>query len=981
MCRPVFHIALEDHVLPCGYAPAVPLTPRNAKILASDPLGITSRAENARISALATLNKQAEKPLRNSVTVARPNSTVVGNIGEEAEEKSGNPHKNLQVDSGENHSVSADVLEQNLARLRVLGYHGLVKRIGNIQDYPWREILTVEHPEHIEQLVDLYELIELKSGQRTEQEKQRVLRFATELARTKPKDTDAILGRLIYLLNESPQMISDKVLEARQEEALRYIHDAFRKKLEAAKSSLSFLRHIHKKTAIQSSEVVPANQLAIIAANSLLPDTGRINFGLFEDVAEFFAFAGGLSKEHESEFRTVLNRFSKTPQFREQLHAVKKPESEESPANVVIRSTLGIPYFVPLNNIDAQRTALASLLSHLRQGKDGSCFATPLAIVLLKSHSEKCLEDFSALLGSAKITRRVNNVIQDFPFLLRISEKNLDKVLELDAKGRILSCASDPTFVWEAPGIISACRAMNIELTKDAIEDVLEHYEQSDPSKKGRHRLTVKILLQELANKAKTIPRNSQEGLGTLYLKGCFAFQSQESNPLLHVWENAIAGMAEADESGMVRSTIVSCVAEVLNAKIRTACRDNPALKKLLRQSIRTELSKRLHLQYDPMIFSDDTSQDEHSTEGAFVLYDKNHCSLPASWVRIDSPTAFQGFISRILEEAKKSVKSQKGEFDKSLKKDFSRIVDVLCQYAGTTDFVVDCLRQYYPQNAALSDPLQHYANIKYAPWVTKCGNNFSKVIQVYLEDFQKSKWEHCYPLTVDMLFEKVYQMGISRCKETDAECNAPRLIPARIPGLHAFNIMLDHPSLSGLWKQDRGSAAWLFRKVVLPGKKFAESPIDPASQKKFVDHVLSKLVPPGKTQEMQRILEAMPLNMAVKDLREKVLQTLLDMPIDEISSPREVALTLDGLIVESLTEAAHRSFSSSVVHFADTNWTDGSEDVHFCLLVNPGNGALEMWSCTGNGKKMFPMGQERWIRNSQWEFFTSLDKISAIPH
>src|SRR5262249_19673010 len=119
---------------------------------------------------------------------------------------------------------------------------------------------------------------------------------------------------------------------------------------------------------------------------------------------------------------------------------------------------------------------------------------------------------------------------------------------------------------------------------------------------KNTVKISIKKLLQEIVKSSKTLSVASNEGLGFLYVKACFAFQAQENNPLLKIWENAIAGMAEADKNGMIKSSLIGSLMWTLKPQIITLFAKDPKQRRLVAKSIKRELIERLHLQFDPVI-------------------------------------------------------------------------------------------------------------------------------------------------------------------------------------------------------------------------------------------------------------------------------------------------------------------------------------------------------------------------------------------
>jgi len=58
------------------------------------------------------------------------------------------------------------------------------------------------------------------------------------------------------------------------------------------------------------------------------------------------------------------------------------------------------------------------------------------------------------------------------------------------------------------------------------------------------------------------------------------------------------------------------------------------------------------------------------------------------------------------------------------------------------------------------------------------------------------------------------------------------------------------------------------------------------------------------------------------------------------------------------------------LIHFADTNLHSGVHDVHFCFLVNPGSGKVEVWQVNDDNSGLTPLDQRHVCKNARWEIY-----------
>ncbi|MFQ5729279.1 MAG: hypothetical protein ACE5GN_02845, partial [Waddliaceae bacterium] len=840
-------------------------------------------------------------------------------------------------------SESAHVTAASLQRLRKKGFLGLAKKLEKEKGYPRDDILKFDNPMLIEQLLDLYEMLALKGDLIEKPGPDNVFKFALHLAKDESLNNSQVLGELICLLNTRSEEIFSSIEPENLQKSVDWIHQNFAHQLEGINSRLLDLKALHSRTGIQNENIAVKNRLPIEIAQILISGTGRVNVGIIDNLLEVFLTNSDQPINYEINLAYALRLLQVSPKLREKLSRISKPSSPKAPANVVIRTSLELPYDTSITNVDAIKTALAAILSHLRQGSDGSCFVTPLAIELLSSHLDRCVDDYATLLQSSKLTRMVNKNTTDFPFLLRMGNKNLDQSITLTREGRIVQKENSKGLLREAPGIIAACQAIHIEAPSSGIAEVIRRLFKETKSDQETLQTTICSILKELIKYARQANPSKNEGIAALFMKACFAFEAQENNPLLQVWENAIAGMAEAEESSMVRSAIICSVMDTLKGKIKEILPSQPLQRKKLSRTLQSELISTIHLQYDPIVPNGEVAKDQRSTEGAFVLYDKTDDPPLSNWFRVDNPKAFQEFVSRIIERAKKELKKEREALTKKERKALHQAIQHLSKYVKTTDFIATCLSQYYHENTGIRDPIANFANIQYAPWITKSGNNFSKVIQVYLEDIWKGKRDHFFPLHPTELLIKIIEMGkqFSVDEKKAYESNPYRLIPIRIPGVHAFSLMLGHPTLSQAWGKSDNTEAWILEHVVAPGKEVAGRTIEQRTRDELIQLTCQELVGPEKVNSFLERTRSIPNNIPIKEFRTQLLEALLHIGSPAGISPSQLPFQLDTYLYQCLPKREKIRLESSAVHFADTNWSDGIYDIHFCFTINPGNGKL----------------------------------------
>ena len=89
-----------------------------------------------------------------------------------------------------------------------------------------------------------------------------------------------------------------------------------------------------------------------------------------------------------------------------------------------------------------------------------------------------------------------------------------------------------------------------------------------------------------------------------------------------------------------------------------------------------------------------------------------------------------------------------------------------------------------------------------------------------------------------------------------------------------------------------------------------------------------------------------------------------------------ETKLEVDKLIVETLPHDLKEKLNKTIIHFADTNLHSGMNDIHFCFIVNPGTGKIEVWQITDDNSKIMPLDQNLIVKNKTWEIYLYPDEL-----
>lgn len=820
-----------------------------------------------------------------------------------------------------------------IEKLKQQGFLDLAHKLTTYRSYPWPEIATLSDAGLMEQLADLWELTRNRSA----------MNFCISIARNKTGELDAklFLGKVIYLISQGVP-VEPHLEQSTADAFLKWVDIAFKEHMSAAINSLKEYRKCHLKTSLQDPDIAMSSRTPIMISQMLLTPNGKINAGIIPLIAETFVADSQHPSSHEQDLLYGLQLLQESAKLRKTFSTYFS-RTVSGPAEEVVRTVLNLSPSERVTSVHVRRTALSAFLAHLRQSPNGSCFADATAIQLLALQRKQCLDDWRTLLYTNKLERSHTS----FPFINSIGNLETDAILQVDQNGLAHKDGKE-FFLWEAPGIQAACDALGLHNHKDAVLSALKGIDGQLSIKK------ILELLSQLTNKSLTT--------------ALFAFEAQTSHPLLKVWRNAIAGMAEAKD-GMVNKAILTAVSSALsNLKFKGLTPEQERSLERLDHVILQTMQTRMRLAYDPSI---QTSKGSHY-QGAFILFDNGSQKDPAKWTRIDDKKAFQEFLLRILKDL-----SSPAVLSPVKKQSFrNAAIQQLINHVQSDRFILNVLKHYHPENENVSS--QSIESLPFTPWSTACGNNACEVLKIYLEHDLQDQVEGVLPQTAEDLLKKFIDFGrqIPEAKKGAFLENPNALLPLRIRDFHAFSLMLGHDSLTDAWKDSSTASQWIEDNVVSPGLEIGNAEIPTDIRQALLDYCSTELIEPSQKESFHIEASEIDTAMTYYELRNAVLTLMKLMDSRSDVSDRYRAQLLDAQLYRLLPETLKDKFAKHAIHFADTNQNLGCQNLHYCCVVNPGTQRLELWKGSANNSSFSPLDQSHLSR--VWELYSKPWEIFA---
>lgn len=742
-----------------------------------------------------------------------------------------------------------------------------------------------------------------------------------------------IIGQIIFLTDRHFQRLVDCLELKDLEKSITNIQKLFQGHLDIRVKKVEDWIKRQETLEAHEAQIFSHNRIPVEISEFILTKQGLLNQALIPHIISVF---NDSEKETDSFKQNLLRKllFLKNSEKASQLiQSINLSPRLHSPARQVIRTVLKLSNQTTLTHTHAKKAALAAFLSHFRQPVSGGCFANSLSIELLSSKFLSCLNDFKQLLYTNTLTRVVKSQKRVFPFLISTHYHDLDKTLEIDPSGKV----NGKGFIWEDPGIESVCKALKIESSKAKIIEALKLKKNA-----GIVTYTMREVLTRLGDYSTRRRKLSVSQVYGLY-------ESKKTNLLLQAWNNAIAGMAEADDGSMIKSTVIRSVLFALNINFTSPFIPYEKMhtyKKKLMDFLENELSTRIQFLYDANIAN------EHHSPG-FILYDRNQSDAFHRWDRVDSEQSFQKFLKSVLDHYDQTISDDK--IARCLTRGLKR-------YVETNTFIERLLHDYHASWLGSHDKKKE--ELEFTPWKTLSGNNALKVIQIYFEKEQLPRQKAILPKSAPALLKELIDYG----RQFLINPKTFPLYPVRVLGLHSFSLALWHPSLTRLIRSTNADEI-IAQHQSLIKNEITEVAIELPIQKAIIDTLKSN--PLFKETSIQSKEFIFPEPITYKAFRALLLDQISH------SAPELTAMewVIDTVIYGQMPEIKKQILLDTAITFADTNWNYGSSDIYFCFVTNPFTGKMELWENLSHDKLLQPLNQEFWLKNRTWEFLENPDQ------
>lgn len=903
------------------------------------------------------------------------------------------PYTSHLIKVGEKSKISFPLKERECCQeavsredyLNWMEENGFSELKANLEDrfgHPWDDLFKIRSPVLIQKLIDIYELSLLKIPDDTRAQSNIFLfgsslcSFVNEIIMHKDENlihtidvTKDILGQLEYLIDKSPQEVIGILSSNCPIKNIAAIENVFTKKLKNIYIDLQNYYLANLSVGILDSEVALSNRIAIEIAKIVLNENGSVNFGLIDHIFDMFVVDPSNKINQNVNLYHTLSLLKESSKLRNEIKAIQKPLLLTRSIEQIIRASLNLDNLVPITDHHVRLALLTALLSHLRQGSENSCFAISLAIEILTSNINLCLKDLKQLLSEGILTRTSANISHEIPFITRMEDTTLSKTLSFNYKGVIFKDGEEIGSFNDISAFKRACNAIGYEEQETALPLKLFFSKLPNIEEKTLYTMSIEQILEKICESThidEQIRTDQNVSLKKRFSRARLAFSSETINPFLKIWENTIAGMAETDSDSVIRTNSTNATLSAMQFLLASSKTPKSEILTTFLKTIQAILFDDADLRYDPTSVRMSEGKEEEE-KGAFILYHENK--------RVDTYEDYKAFIRNIIRKSEEKTCSSQ-LLSEEQKKQIKSLKNTFLLNVENPYFILQLLINYHPQNherllqisskgsSSLNGMPLHL--LKFTPWKTETGNDPAKVLKVYFESPLPIQTKEFIPLNAEDALRCVIEM----CKQMPTKekilfvKNPHKSKPFGIFGKHRLTFMAGNHSLIRAWNCPLSTNDWINLNIKHPGKVISESLIEKEMRKQVISELQNEILPKYCTpKDLLKLKLSFPKDVSIRAFRQHVASLLKQLP-------KEFLLDFDSAIYENLPKEKKHYLESTFLHFADTNWSQEEQDLHFGFLINPGTGELEMWQAHANGTHLKAISQTEWVKKQKWQFF-----------
>ncbi len=687
------------------------------------------------------------------------------------------------------------------------------------------------------------------------------------------------LSYLLLILCKDEESAIECALLENFEDGIELLKENVFETMRLSKKEMEKNKSAHSKTTIQCPNEALFQQMSIEMADLLLLPTGSINFGLMETLSENLIPENFQNLIAVETLNKIMANLSSSSHLWQLIASVDLPQNEKNPSTFAIRSFLKIPPQKPILKRHAQIFVLSAFLGHYRQASVGSCFATAWLIKALHYYPELFLQDLKQLTEEGRASRITHGEVRHFPYFTRVSREFLNKLVEVDSSGYLLNTYSykknkkstpENAYLYEAPGIIQACIAMNISNVKEAVLECLQTLES---------KFCINDLMKKLSARAYQLQESNRYHLRSFehytedefLMRAQFGFGIQTNHPLHLAYDQVGASMVSYfGTQYAIPAWIHETLTEVIDKTDKGCAPKVQMMFKKLQGEIFLPLITRIRFRYNPHIddnftlFNDGNYGVEGHTFYGYELCDgglpkdfsysqalyKQYCQRTSTmalhpfkqypqehtWKVINNQDKFQDFIQDIVNE---TVEYLKFHENREMKKTWDDVKELFLKKIACPEFgkrMVHLLlgKSTHQKNEWNKNPHQ----MATTPWTFRWGGDFDAVMQTYFGFTKEPSQMKPFNGTPREVLAKTINFIKKQTEEIKKELTGSESLLLMTSPVHAFLMKPDESSFVKAVYAEEFTNDYIAAFVETPGVKIANSRLSIKAYKQVIDFI-----------------------------------------------------------------------------------------------------------------------------------------------
>ena len=722
---------------------------------------------------------------------------------------------------------------------------------------------------------------------------------------------------------------------------------------------LDSIKAAHLKVGLQSPEHAYFVAFHLEIMKALVMPNGSLNVGLIPTLINGLLNDQQLDLAWKKETRAILQQIAASQDVQSKLMEVTKPDPKNQVSKDLIRVTLDLDPETDPTDVQAKIVAGAGIAPN-RQGPVGNCFVECNIDWFQRTIIGKCFENFGQLIKSGELTRNIGGQNLEFPYVFEIADNDLQKAFTASPDGQLASGA----FIWESPGIQSACRQLGIKDAQAAVKQVCSNLFDGSHSS-----VTPRDLLLELAKLSQR--KESQEYLGTL---ACVAFNALTNMAILHALASSMAAMDQSQQKDSLHKKLAKCWGLTFNGvwnELKQAKVD-PKLITRVSQVFNQQINERMDIRYNEDVQTP-LAADGSSTAGSYVYYEHNSAGSAVNDTPLHTYSDLTNFALHSLDATDQAIKKEGLEQNETTP--YQQVVGKIRDFINKGDvFASLALSNYDPSVKKIPDLNAKWTKFtsfgqiggdntnvfkifygKDLPDPTKAGGNSARERLVSIIEFLRAREKEDHFLEHPELMTN-YEM------DTDD---------------HALLLNANNPSIRPFIESSEDINKMIDERIVAPCQEISNATITSAQKDQLLNASL-QLIPTELSDKFTEFVANCNGN-TIHEYAQQVWNEVLALnpDLDDQGTSELLAQFTNIVLYRVLTSEQLASIQAHTVTAPDTNWEDDDSqdqnllEIYFGFTLNIESNQIELVEIDENDKSIYSLSQTDWVQGQgAWNLY-----------